>query len=120
VRPAGPRAYLIDRFRADAAALRHRADTLRKAPIAPIPGPDSEDSGRMAAACDDVVAMLEAVSEVGDPAMLLSSLAALAPLLDMRAEREVHSPAVRAVYAGASLRIREVHQVEASSRDLLA
>ncbi|MEO7520384.1 MAG: hypothetical protein ABIW79_01080 [Gemmatimonas sp.] len=119
---SGPRAYLVDRFRTDATALRQRAAALRAAPrsIPPAPGPTAELSERMAAACDDVVAMLDAISEGGDPAMTLSSISALSPLLELRAQRESEEPAVRAVYAGAATRIREVQQVEASARDLLA
>ena len=85
-----------------------------------MPGPDAATSERMAAACDDVVAMLSAIPDGSDPAAVLSSIAALSPLLDMRAGRESSSPAVRAVYAGAATRIREVQQVEATARDLLA
>jgi hypothetical protein len=119
---AGPRAYLVDRFRTDAVALRQRAAALRAAPrnAPPAPGPDAEVSERMASACDDVVAMLDAISDTGDPAVTLASIAALSPLLEMRAQREVAQPAVRAVYAGAATRIREVQQVEATARDLLA
>ena len=120
----GPRAYLLERFSTDAAALRQRADALRNASrsggAAPVPGPDAATSERMAAACDDVVAMLSAIPDGSDPAAVLSSIAALSPLLDMRAQREASSPAVRAVYAGAATRIREVQQVEATARDLLA
>lgn len=119
-----PRAYLLERFRTDAAALRQRADALRSAQrtgnASPVPGPDAATSERMAAACDDVVAMLSAIPDGTDPAAVLSSIAALSPLLDMRAQREAASPAVRAVYAGAATRIREVQQVEATARDLLA
>lgn len=121
----GLRAYLLERFRTDAAALRQRADALRNAAATrgaamPVPGPDAPTSERMAAACDDVVAMLNAIPDGSDPAAVLSSIAALSPLLDMRAQRESASPAVRAVYAGAATRIREVQQVEATARDLLA
>jgi hypothetical protein len=119
-----PRAYLLERFRTDAAALRQRADALRNAARSggapPVPGPDAAMSERMAAACDDVVAMLSAIPDGSDPAAVLSSIAALSPLLDMKAQREASSPGVRAVYAGAATRIREVQQVEASARDLLA
>ncbi|MES2523634.1 MAG: hypothetical protein V4617_13095 [Gemmatimonadota bacterium] len=120
--PAGPRAYLLDRFRSDAAALRQRADALHAAArtSTAIPGPDAETSSRMAAACDDVVAMIEAIPDGSDPAAVLSSIAALSPLLDARAQREAVSPAVRAVYAGAATRIREVQQMEATARNLLA
>ncbi|HYW32922.1 MAG TPA: hypothetical protein VE869_15585 [Gemmatimonas sp.] len=120
--PAGPRAYLLDRFRSDAAALRQRVDALHAAArtSSALPGPDAPTSMGMAAACDDVVAMLESIPDGPDPAALLSSIAALSPLLDARAKREVASPAVRAVYAGAATRIREVQQVEATARNLLA
>jgi hypothetical protein len=124
-----PRAYLLERFRTDAAALRQRADALRSASgtgarptdgTPPVPGPDAAMSERMAAACEDVVAMLSAIPDGSDPAAVLSSIAALSPLLDMKAQREASFPGVRAVYAGAATRIREVQQVEATARDLLA
>lgn len=122
----GPRAYLLERFRSDAVALRQRADALRTAAQRgsgagdPPPGPDAATSERMAKACEDVVAMLDAIPDGSDPAAVLSSIAALSPLLEQRAEREKALPAVRAVYQGAATRIREVQQVEATARNLLA
>ena len=121
----GPRAYLIDRFRADANALHHRALALssasESAPVTspPLPGPDSTTSARMAAACDDVVAMLEAIPDIGDHATMLVSLGALLPLLEHRAQHDASTPAVRAVYVGAATRIREVQELEATGRGSL-
>lgn len=120
--PSEPRAYLLDRFKSDAAALRQRAGMLRVRGVADAErtaGPDAETSARMASACDDVVAMLDAVPDGGDADAVLSSIAALSPLLDQRAERET-TPAVRAVYAGASTRIREVQQADAAARNMLS
>ncbi len=121
--PSEPRAYLLERFQSDAAALRQRADMLRVR-SGPgderLPGPDAETSERMARACEDVVAMLEAIPDGRDASAVLSSIAALSPLLDQRGEREAATPAVRAVYAGAATRIREVQQADAASRNMLS
>lgn len=121
--PSEPRAYLLERFQSDAAALRQRADMLRARGSASIdqpPGPDAATSERMARACEDVVAMLEAIPDGSDPSAVLASIAALSPLLDQRAQREAAAPAVRAVYAGAATRIREVQQADAASRGMLS
>ena len=50
----------MSRFRSDADALRERAAFLSSAP--PQPGPDAATSIRMAEACDDVTAMIDAIS----------------------------------------------------------
>ena len=70
--------YLLDRFRADADALRQRAAALRATP--PQPGPDAATSLRMAEACDDVVAIVGAVPDADDGGVLIASLTALIPL----------------------------------------
>jgi len=121
--PSEPRAYLLERFKSDAAALRQRAEMLRVrtgADAERAAGPDAATSARMASACDDVVAMLEAIPDGSDADAVLSSIAALSPLLDQRAQREAATPAVRAVYAGAATRIREVQQADAAARDMLS
>jgi hypothetical protein len=108
--PRGPRDYLLDRFRADADALRQRVAALRAG--RPAPGPDAATSERMAAACEEVAAMLAALPESRDADAALAALDALVPLLEQRAGREAKAPAVRAVYAGAATRIREVGAAE--------
>lgn len=105
-----PHQYLLDRFLADAAALRQRAVALRNGP--PQPGPDAAMSQRMATACDDVVAMLEAIPDSDDVRALIDSLTALVPLLEQRAAAAMNAPPLRAVYAGAATRIREVAVAE--------
>ncbi len=114
--PLSARAYLLDRFRADSAALYQRATSLsavaRKS-AAPTPGPDAATSHRMALACDAVVEMIDSVSESFDAAHSLASIVALLPLLEHRASQEPSSAAVRAVYVGAATRIREVQAAEA-------
>lgn len=108
------RDYLADRFRADAAALRDRAHTLQGG--AKVPGPDIATSRAMAGACDDVAAMVSAVVDDGDAGSALAALTALIPLLQQRAAAQPH-PAVRAVYAGAATRIREIEVAEARASD---
>lgn len=103
--------YLLDRFRADADALRQRAAALRATP--PQPGPDAATSLRMAEACDDVVAIVGAVPDADDGGVLIASLTALIPLLERRAAGVSNAPPVRAVYAGAATRIREIADAEA-------
>lgn len=118
-----PRSYLLERFQSDAVALRQRADMLRgRGGVGDdrLPGPDAATSERMAGACEDVVAMLEAIPDGSDPSAVLSSIVALSPLLDQRAQRESATPAVRAVYAGAATRIREVQQADAAARNMLS
>lgn len=102
--------YLIDRFRSDATTLRDRAAAQQNGP--PRPGPDAAMSRQMAAACDEVVAMLEAVPAGDPPAAIVAALDALIPLLDRRAKATSAAPPVRSVFAGAATRIREVLEAE--------
>ena len=113
-----PRAYLLDRFRADAEALRHRVASLRSAGkgAAAPPGPDAATSERMAQACDDVVATIAALPDDADAARMVTALASLVPLFEQRAQREAKTPAVRAVYAGAATRIQQIARVEQQAR----
>ena len=92
-----PRAYLLTRFRTDADALRERAAFLRQAP--PQPGPDAATSIRMADACDDVIAMIEAIPERTEALETVVALTSLLPLLEARAKASSDRPPVRAVYA---------------------
>ena len=108
--PETAREYLITRFRQDATSLRERADALQRG--AKMPGPDLATSRRMADACLAVAEMLEAIAPHDDPQVELDDLRALVPLLEQRAEQQAKTPAVRAVYAGAALRIREVNSAE--------
>ena len=105
-----PREYLLTRFHADADALRIRATTVQKGP--PQPGPDAAMSTRMAEACDDVVATLSAIPPASDAQAEIAALLAVIPLLEQRASAAAKHPPVRAVYAGAATRIREVKQAE--------
>ncbi len=101
--------YLIDRFRSDATTLRERAAALRGGP--PRPGPHAAMSHQMASACDDVIAMLDAVP-AGDPRpTIVAALTALIPLLERRAAAS-SAPPVRSVFIGAATRIREVIEAE--------
>ncbi len=102
--------YLLDRFRTDAETLRQRAAALRMAPTQP--GPDAATSQRMAEACDTVIAMIEAIPAADDSVVVASSLTALIPLLERHATMVASAPPVRAVYAGAATRIREVVDAE--------
>lgn len=111
--PETAREYLMHRFRGDATSLRDRVAALRKG--TKIPGPDAAMSQRMADACDDVASMIEAIAPHDDPMAELSALVALVPLLEQRAQQHGAQPPVRAVYAGAATRIREVEQAETSS-----
>ncbi len=104
--------YLLDRFRTDADALRQRAASLRDMP--PQPGPDAATSLRMADACDDVVAIVGAIPDGEDAHELIASLTALIPLLERRAAAVANAPPVRAVFAGAATRIREITDAEAN------
>ena len=110
-----PRTYLLSRFRADADALRERAAFLRSAP--PQPGPDAATSIRMADACDDVTAMIDAVPERTAALETIDALTSLIPLLESRAAAASDRPPVRAVYAGAATRIREVADAERRHQD---
>ena len=105
-----PRTYLLTRFQADAVALRERAESLRIGPARP--GPDATMSSHMADACEVVVAMVSAIAAQDDAAEEIDALVALVPLLEQRATAAGKMPAVRAVYAGAATRIREVRDVE--------
>ena len=105
-----PRAYLLNRFRTDAAALRQRAESLRDG--LPTAGPDAATSRRMAEACDEVIAMLEAIPEANDASTMINTLAALIPMLEQRASATSGTPSVRAVYAGAATRMREIADAE--------
>lgn len=105
-----PRQYLLDRFRADAVALRERAAVLAKGPKQP--GPDAATSTRMAAACDAVCAMLEAIPESDDVVAMLDALTALVPLLEQHATKAASSPPLRAVYVGAATRVKEIEAAE--------
>jgi hypothetical protein len=107
--------YLCDRFRSDADALRQRAATLRATP--PQPGPDGATSLRMADACDDVVDMVGAIPDDDDAGTMIASLTALIPLLERRAAAVASVPPVRAVFAGAATRIREIADAEARNQD---
>lgn len=106
-----PRAYLIDRFRGDAATLRARAVTQRQAvgaaarTAAPRHGPDAVASERMAVACDDLVARLERLPD--DLAGQLDGLDALGPVLRALADR-APDPFVRSVYGGAATRVADI------------
>ena len=108
-----PRAYLLDRFRTDAVALRQRTGSLRSSP--PQPGPDAVMSGRMAEACEDVMAMINAIPDTDDATDMIATLTALIPLLEQRAAAASGMPAVRAVYAGAATRIREIASAESGN-----
>jgi hypothetical protein len=110
--PQTARSYLLDRFRTDAVALRQRADAMGARGAAPVPGPDATMSRRMAAACERVVAMLEAVPDADDSAWAMATIIALVPLLEQHAAQEASAPPVRAVYIGAATRIREVQAAE--------
>ena len=119
--PLSARAYLLDRFRSDAVALRQRADALAAAPrSAKLSGPDADTSRQMSQACDSVVAMIEAVPEAEDAERALSNLLALVPLLEHHAAQEKGAAPVRAVYIGAATRIREVEAAEARAGRQLA
>ena len=110
------REYLLGRFRADAETLRQRAAALERGVA--TAGPDAATSRRMAEACADVVALLEhlgatrttsnGVAREPD----LDDIAALVPVLELRAAAEVAMPSVRAVYVGAATRIREILAAE--------
>jgi len=69
-------------------------------------------SRQMAAACDEVVAMIEAVPAGDPPEAISAALDALIPLLEKRANSTGAAPPVRSVYAGAATRIREVLEAE--------
>lgn len=112
--PETARDYLMHRFRGDATSLRDRVSALRQG--TKLPGPDAAMSQRMASACDDVAHILEAIAPNEDPSAELAALVALIPLLEQRAQQHAGHAPVRAVYAGAATRIREVQQAEASTQ----
>ncbi len=105
-----PRQYLLDRFRADAVALRERAAALKSG--AKQPGPDAATSARMAAACDDVAAMIAAIPEAAEIDEMLNALSAIIPLLEQHAAKTASTPPVRAVFVGAVTRVREIVEAE--------
>ncbi|QJR34330.1 hypothetical protein [Gemmatimonas groenlandica] len=107
------RDYLVNRFETDAAVLRERVALMARG--TKVPGPDASTSGRMADACDEVVAMLMAIASHGDASAELDAIMALVPLLERRATEQQSNPAVRSVYAGAATRIREIRSAEAQS-----
>ncbi len=107
------REYLVNRFLSDAAVLRERVALMTRG--TKVPGPDATTSTRMADGCDEVVAMLQAIASNGDADADLDAIMALVPLLEHRAAEQQSNPAVRAVYAGAATRIREVRSAEAQS-----
>ena len=104
------REYLIHRFRGDAQALRFRCEVLQRG--TKVPGPDLPTSRQMASACDTVVGLLEAIAPHHESAAGLSALVALIPVLEQHARGHSASPPVRAVFAGAATRIREVEAAE--------
>lgn len=108
------REYLIHRFRGDATALHDRVAALRTG--ATLPGPDESTSRRMADACTHVASLIEAVGAQETIDAELAALTALLPTLEHHARDSAASPAVRAVYAGAATRIREVEAAEAKAR----
>ena len=107
------RAYLIDRFRGDAATLRDRSATLAGGTV--LPGPDLATSRQMAEACSAVADLLDALPPA-DADHEMEALLTLIPTLESRA-RGVGHPPVRAVFAGAITRIREVQAAHARSAD---
>ena len=107
------REYLVNRFQTDAAVLRERVAAIARG--TKVPGPDAATSGRMADACDEVVAMLLAIADHGDADAELDAIMALVPLLEHRASGQTSNPAVRSVFAGAATRIREVRSAEAQA-----
>lgn len=110
------RDYLIDRFRGDAETLRQRAASLAGAKK-PSPGPDAALSSAMAAACEDVVALAEALPENAPLDEIVSALHRMVPELSNRANSPgaMASPAVRSVYAGACTRVQELISAETSA-----
>jgi hypothetical protein len=107
------RAYLVNRFRTDAAVLRERVAVIARG--TKVPGPDAATSSRMADACDEVVTMLLAIAGHEDADAELDAIMALVPLLEHRASGQTATPAVRSVFAGAATRIREVRSAEAQA-----
>jgi hypothetical protein len=111
-----PVQYLLDRFVTDAATLRARSAALRGAP--PSAGPDAATSAKMAEACDRVVSLIRSLPAHEPPGIMLQSLATLTLPLEELSRKQADVPAVRAVYAGAATRIRELLEAEASAARL--
>lgn len=112
--PETAREYLVHRFRGDAQSLRDRLTALQRG--TKLPGPDAAMSRRMAEACDAVAAMIDSIAPQDSLEEELAALGALVPLLEQRAKANEQAPPVRAVYAGAATRIREVEAAEARAR----
>ena len=70
----------------------------------------------MADACERVAAMIEAIGAQETIDAELTALHALLPVLEHHARDSAASPPVRAVYAGAATRIREVEAAELKAR----
>lgn len=102
-----PRDYLLDRFRTDAQTLRERIAALEAG--ASRPGPDAATSRAMAAACDAVVDLLSATG-TGTRGATTADVDGMVPTLQALAQQHAAQPAVRAVYAGAATRIRELRE----------
>lgn len=113
---ATAREYLVNRFQADAVALRDRVALMARG--TKVPGPDAATSRRMADSCDDVAALLLALAHTGDAHADLDAIMALLPLLEQRADGQKSNPAVRSVYAGAATRIREICAAESQAAPL--
>ena len=107
------RQYLLDRFTTDATALRSRAESLRSAKSSP--GPDADTSIRMAEACERVAQLVRELPANEPPGIMLQSLATLTLPLEDLSRAHAREPAVRAVYAGAATRIRELLDAEAAA-----
>jgi hypothetical protein len=69
----------------------------------------------MAEACRDVVALLEHIRPHHEAAEELAAIVSLVPLLEQKARDTATLPPVRAVYAGAATRIREVQDAETAA-----
>lgn len=97
--------YLIKRFTDDARILRGRATSLRSG--ANMPGPDAATSERMAGACEDVADVLRGIDDipVDNPR---DGLMAVLSALEQRMHEHRSDSQLRAVYAGAISRLREI------------
>ena len=113
-----PRNYLINRFSSDAKSLRARSATLRdEAARGGSPGPDANASESMAAACDDVVAMLMESAPDKSVSVEIESLLQLLPRLKQLSATHSEVASVRAVYDGAAARIREIEAAERKAQE---
>lgn len=102
--------YLIQRCAEDARVLHERVATMRRGTR--IPGPDAATSERMADACEDIIELLDDLaSDVAEPLTTAALLEMLTPHLEARIKQQSHA-AVRAVYAGAIARLREMDEVD--------